>query len=337
VEDTPYAELWLGTHPSLPSFVGETPLTALVGSLPYLLKVLSVSLPLSIQVHPDTAQAQRLHSQQPEIYINPLHKVELFYALSEFKLLLGFKTDQEITVLLDEVPELLAVVGKYSDLKQALEALYRDEGTTQHYIGEFLARMRSQDPSHYSLGLDTHFPEDTGIFFSLFMNYCTFQPGQAILITPGTPHSYLSGFCIECMSASDNVVRAGLTPKRKDVGTLLELLDYSARGRPQPLLPQVEGGVSVFRTRYQEFELRVLKSSAELEVAGPAILLAVSGSATLCQSEQSLPLVAGESAVLTASAYLRVECEGEFFLCQENLALKHRLHYSPCLLALFAC
>ena len=41
-------------------------------------------------------------------------------------------------------------------------------------------------------------------------------------------HAYLSGDCIECMANSDNVVRAGLTPKFKDVERLLDMLDYTA-------------------------------------------------------------------------------------------------------------
>lgn len=32
--------------------------------------------------------------------------------------------------------------------------------------------------------------------------------------------------CMECMACSDNVVRAGLTPKYKDVETLCEMLEY---------------------------------------------------------------------------------------------------------------
>lgn len=31
---------------------------------------------------------------------------------------------------------------------------------------------------------------------------------------------------IECMASSDNVVRAGLTPKYRDVDTLVEMLEY---------------------------------------------------------------------------------------------------------------
>ena len=36
----------------------------------------------------------------------------------------------------------------------------------------------------------------------------------------------ISGECIECMAASDNVVRAGLTPKFRDTDTLCSMLTY---------------------------------------------------------------------------------------------------------------
>lgn len=35
------------------------------------------------------------------------------------------------------------------------------------------------------------------------------------------------GNCVECMATSDNVVRAGLTPKFKDVATLVDMLTYN--------------------------------------------------------------------------------------------------------------
>ena len=36
---------------------------------------------------------------------------------------------------------------------------------------------------------------------------------QAIYLAANEPHAYVSGQIIECMATSDNVVRAGLTPK----------------------------------------------------------------------------------------------------------------------------
>jgi hypothetical protein len=43
---------------------------------------------------------------------------------------------------------------------------------------------------------------------------------------PNEPHAYLSGDCVEAMALSDNVVRAGLTPKPRDVATLCRMLHY---------------------------------------------------------------------------------------------------------------
>ena len=97
----PYAELWMGTHPSGPSeiinddepesepagggkkaslllqsFLDEHA-PAAVGSasaerfgattLPFLFKVLSVQTALSIQSHPDKKLAERLHAEKPEV------------------------------------------------------------------------------------------------------------------------------------------------------------------------------------------------------------------------------------------------------------------------------
>ena len=46
--------------------------------------------------------------------------------------------------------------------------------------------------------------------------------------------------CMECMACSDNVVRAGLTPKYIDKHTLVEMLDYTGR--------------SINRTKFQGIE-----------------------------------------------------------------------------------
>lgn len=65
-----YAELWMGTHPSGPAFIkgtntplhtwilenpdvlGEATRNTFGSNLPFLFKILSVRMPLSIQVHP---------------------------------------------------------------------------------------------------------------------------------------------------------------------------------------------------------------------------------------------------------------------------------------------
>ena len=56
------------------------------------------------------------------------------------------------------------------------------------------------------------------------------EPGQAIYLPANVPHAYLSGEIVECMAASDNVIRAGLTPKFKDVQVLCSSLSYEQGG-----------------------------------------------------------------------------------------------------------
>jgi mannose-6-phosphate isomerase len=95
----PYAELWMGAHPSGPSRVAKTGETLLswlercpeaLGhavlsnfgpELPFLFKVLSVRKALSIQAHPDKVLAQQLHSERPDVYRDPHHKPELALAV----------------------------------------------------------------------------------------------------------------------------------------------------------------------------------------------------------------------------------------------------------------
>lgn len=74
-----------------------------------------------------------------------------------------------------------------------------------------------------------HFPNDIGVLSIFFFNIVRMAPGQAIFLDANIPHAYLSGDCIECMACSDNVIRAGLTPKFKDVDTLLSMLDFQSK------------------------------------------------------------------------------------------------------------
>jgi mannose-6-phosphate isomerase len=68
--------------------------------------------------------------------------------------------------------------------------------------------------------------KDVGVLAVLFFNYVKLSPGEALYIGANEPHAYLSGECLECMATSDNVVRAGLTPKYRDVQTLCSMLTY---------------------------------------------------------------------------------------------------------------
>jgi mannose-6-phosphate isomerase len=75
--------------------------------------------------------------------------------------------------------------------------------------------------------LDSQFPGDIGLFVQFFLNYVKLEVGEAMFLKADDIHAYLSGDIIECMASSDNVVRAGFTPKFKDVSTLTTMLTYS--------------------------------------------------------------------------------------------------------------
>ena len=101
------AELWLGAHPGSPSRVvgsDETLIDVLHGErLPFLLKVLAAASALSLQAHPNSAQAiegfdrenaEGIALDDPKRnYKDAFHKPELIFALSEtFEALCGFRS-----------------------------------------------------------------------------------------------------------------------------------------------------------------------------------------------------------------------------------------------------
>ncbi|CAJ1400722.1 unnamed protein product [Effrenium voratum] len=140
-ESKPFAELWMGDHPSGPARVvsprspehrdaatvkRSTPLQdvikrspSLLGpslsdskQLPFLLKVLSIHKALSIQAHPDKVLAGKLHRERPDVYKDANHKPEIAIALSDdFQALCGFRAVSEIVQMLPRVPELADLIG----------------------------------------------------------------------------------------------------------------------------------------------------------------------------------------------------------------------------------
>jgi len=131
----PYAEYWMGAHPSASSEIltpnGELSLNQLVtdypeefignkvqqqfGELPYLFKVLDVKQMLSIQVHPTKTEAEKGFEAEEAAgvaigaanrnYKDKNHKPEVMVALSDFWLLHGFKQKDLLIETIKSVPE----------------------------------------------------------------------------------------------------------------------------------------------------------------------------------------------------------------------------------------
>jgi mannose-6-phosphate isomerase len=204
--DKPFAEMWLGTNPLAPSQIIESGLSLkeISGELPFLLKLIAVDKPLSIQVHPNKEQAQQGFKRENEAGIeidSPLRnykdqnaKNEVICAITPFTLIAGFMEPGKIYASLgDDFRE-------QWDLVRKLESLY---------------------------------PQDKGVFSPLYLNLITLQPGQGLFIPAGVPHAYISGFGVELMTNSDNVIRSGLTKKHIDV------IEFKKITKPAPFVPAI--------------------------------------------------------------------------------------------------
>ncbi|XP_058827361.1 mannose-6-phosphate isomerase [Topomyia yanbarensis] len=318
----PYAELWMGDHCSGPSLISATgeelgsfiqrdPVGNLgpdACKLSYLFKVLSIRKALSIQVHPDKSEAVKLHAQYPDIYKDPNHKPELAIALTDFQAMCGFRPYGEIYSLLKEWPELEALLGKDKIQKletggeEALRELYTSlmhskPKELETCISQMLAKINAKsDPTSLDQlfqQLHKDFPNDVGLLSIYFLNVLSLKPGQAIYLSANVPHAYLTGDCIECMACSDNVVRAGLTPKFKDVDTLLRLISYEGAAaeskffQPVQLDPARQAHTRTFIPSVKDFavaETRVPQGVGEYTISNGAngcILLVCSGRAKL--------------------------------------------------------
>jgi mannose-6-phosphate isomerase len=257
-----YAELWIGTHPSKPAVLQSDPSTTLktyferhgeevLGAeqvkkfgqdIPFLLKVLSIDMALSIQAHPVKEHAAQLHSKDPKNYPDDNHKPELVVALTPFQALCCFRPLEQVKEFVKSIPPLAGLLVNSQNfqgatakenLRGALADLYGQQvdaianAIDIHKRSLENLRPEEVDDTHkVFLRVESQFPNDVGCWMVYFLNIVNLQPGDGLFMAPNEPHSYLMGDCVEIMAASDNVVRAGLTPKFKDVEVLLDMLTY---------------------------------------------------------------------------------------------------------------
>lgn len=339
----PYAELWMGTHESGPSYVitngknvgngrfGDSGCVTLKSwieknphvlgdkvrqkwgcDLPFLFKVLSVAKPLSIQAHPCKELAKKLHMRDPNTYKDENHKPEMALAITEFEALCGFVGLKDLQGILNDVPEISQLVGTTiinrvssittengeDEIRDVLKQLFTQlmsasEPEVADILTQLTSRLRMKDQltskEKLVLRLEEQYPNDVGVLAAFLMNYVTLSPGQALCLGPNELHAYVSGDCIECMATSDNVVRAGLTPKQRDVVTLCDMLTYK-----QGCLEKLEGFpvdgsdgcTKRYRPPFEEFEvdhcnLSEGQSTTFPSVAGPSLFLVTKGTGVI--------------------------------------------------------
>ena len=273
-------------------WLGEAHLATFGNELPLLLKVLAIDKPLSIQVHPDKKQAEkgwaqeehlrsRLHKDQWN-YKDPNRKAEIGYALEPVTALSGFRPLKETRTWLKRlIPSALHAFFPFlydEDDEDALirrffEALYTlGKNDLATIVDELFVSLENADdlPLESAEGFlmekgiveycRTDYPLDPGLLAPFFLNVVHLKIGEGLFIPPGVLHAYMKGVVLEVMSASDNVLRGGLTPKRVDLHELFSIIEVI--GKPVELARQLIGrsGRIHLLTPTEEFHLMVLHS-----------------------------------------------------------------------------
>jgi mannose-6-phosphate isomerase len=315
--EAPEAELWIGAHPAAPSrlrsgrplgdliaadpgaALGDASVSAFGPRLPFLMKVLAVAEPLSLQVHPDREQAERGFAAEtaPEgdpsrNYKDSWPKPEILCALTDFHALCGLRDPRESAELLAPVAALRPVVDllRAGDLRAAVETLL-----TWPSPKDVVAEAAAFAPEPYA-SLAARHPADMGVLVAMLMSEVRLRPGQALYVPPRRPHAYLGGTGVELMAGSDNVLRAGLTPKRVDVPELLSVASFEP-GPPDVIEPERRDGEDVYLTPAPEFRLSRLDAARRpvLPAAGPQLLLCAEGGVRLRRDGEELDLRRGDA------------------------------------------
>ncbi|CAI5759049.1 unnamed protein product [Candida verbasci] len=360
-ESKPYAELWMGTHPKVPSkaptmnnktlkeltesnpeqYLGNDVISKFGNDLPFLFKVLSIEKVLSIQAHPDKSLGAQLHSKDPKNYPDDNHKPEMAIAVTPFEGFCGFKPLDQLSKTMKTIPELYEILGKdlveefVINVKPDAEIGSDEDKQNRYYLqkifgklmntneeeiakyAESLVKQAETEPDSLSaidsrlpeliLRLNKQFPNDIGLFCGcLLLNHVHLNSGEAMFLQAKDPHAYISGDIIECMAASDNVVRAGFTPKFKDVDTLVDMLTYSydsvEKQKMKPLEFERTSGnaiVKLFDPPIAEFSvLQTIFEKSGVQnyqgLNGPSIIIATDGSGSIeVKGEDKMELKTG--------------------------------------------
>lgn len=308
------------------------------GELPYLLKILAAEKPLSIQVHPEKSKAAagfaRETSQGIPLsaghrnYKDANHKPELVYALTPYLAMNAFRPVAEMvalfelsgcTLLTDQITELKAS-PEADHLRDFFHFILTLNGEQKlDILDQLLDKVASKGNDDVSRRAFTtiamlaeEYPGDVGLFSPLFLNVIELAPGEAMFLDAETPHAYLKGTGIEIMANSDNVLRAGLSPKHMDVEELIA----NTRFVPVPecelrTRPVVDSNVCRFPVPVEDFKFEIITlnqaiSSAarhDQPVSSAEILLCIAGDIEV-QADDGEPLIlhASESAFIEASA-----------------------------------
>jgi mannose-6-phosphate isomerase len=296
--------------------------------LPFMLKVLAVARPLSLQVHPDAARALAVFDPAGgSPYVDAYAKPELIVAVEEMEAIFGFRPAAEAAALLESfgtteasalAAEIAGATSAGEDDEAALlkafarlvtwpaaEAPALVTAAAAAAVTESAGSATESDARRWVGELARLHPGDPLVLAPLLLGLIRLAPGEAVFVPAGLPHAYLSGCGVEVLAASDNVVRAGLTSKALDVRELLEIVDCCPSQQPLTEPVELGGGELAWQPPVADFRLTRLVVDGEAtpaDVPGPQIVLCLRGSVTVSAGGTAVTLPGGSSAFVTASA-----------------------------------
>ncbi|HDG1683663.1 mannose-6-phosphate isomerase, class I [Enterobacter sp. Tr-810] len=346
-DEQPQAEMWMGAHPagcseietgsdsvSLLDAIAQSPESVLgvramdrFGQLPFLLKILAAETALSIQVHPDKRQAEEGYAQQGnragEDYNDANHKPELVYAITPFMAMNGFRPFQETVnhFLRLNAPELMPALAEFrgnltgEGFKHFFVSLMQlAQREKENVLTQLQACLDSGGFTHlqsFITRLMRDYPGDIGILAPLFLHCITLAPGEAMFLRAGTLHAYVHGTAVEVMACSDNVLRAGLTPKKINLPELVKCTVFrEAQEQELRLLPDDTETEQHYSVPVEDFCFSVIGNCQQkrVDVNSAQILLVLKGITTLRDTNgNEMTLFAGQSVFIpafTASYYI---------------------------------
>jgi mannose-6-phosphate isomerase len=224
--------------------------------------------------------------------------------------------------------------SKTEDVEKASKELIAEaEKEGAEFAGGGGPSNDGQELADLVVRLDKQFPGDVGLFVLFFLNYVKLEVGEAMFLKADDIHAYLSGDIIECMAASDNVVRAGFTPKFKDVDTLISMLTYSYAPISEQKMDPIDypyvtfnatayssgSAATLYDPPIEEFsvvktDLKKKGAKATFEqIAGPSIFICTSGNGKISVGPKSEDVKPGYVYFVGATAEVVLESDDTEF------------------------
>jgi mannose-6-phosphate isomerase len=264
-------------------------------------------------------------------YQDSFHKPEMIVAITRFEGMAGFRdVDKTVQILrllehpwADRIAKELDTAPAYQALHSVVSEILDQSGDgLRRLVGEVAeAAAAAEQRGHQAFrtagrmyldrasverestrlfaqtaSLARKYPADPGVLVTLLLNHVVLTPGEAMFLDAGVVHAYSSGFGVEIMASSDNVVRAGLTPKHVDVPELLHIANFTPMPAPLWEPTALSAQTLSYRPPVAEFALTIAREPGDLlPASGPRTLLCLDGELVVSSAHARRELRQGQT------------------------------------------